>query len=191
MRSHEPAWDEARWKELPADGNRYEVIDGVLYMATAPSSFHQWIIQELYWELRRQIQESGWGLVFLAPIGLFMPGCDPVQPDLLVVREKDRHMFQDGRIRGIPALIIEVQSPSNPTYDNRTKREAYARAGVPEYWIVRPATRDVLLCTRPDEAMGDFVQSQIVEQSEVLVSPTLPVRIAVATLFAGAPDTSL
>ena len=31
----------------PEDGNRYEVIDGVLYMATTPSSFHQWIIRQI------------------------------------------------------------------------------------------------------------------------------------------------
>jgi hypothetical protein len=37
-------WTYADWEELPDDGNRYEIIDGVLYMTTAPSSFHQWIV---------------------------------------------------------------------------------------------------------------------------------------------------
>lgn len=41
MRSHLPEWNRERWEQLPNDGNRYEVIDGVLYLTTAPSPFHQ------------------------------------------------------------------------------------------------------------------------------------------------------
>jgi len=33
-------WTYADWEALP-DGNRYEFIDGVVDMTTAPSSFHQ------------------------------------------------------------------------------------------------------------------------------------------------------
>ena len=40
LRSDDAAWNRARWERLPNDGNRYEVIDGVLYMSTAPSTFH-------------------------------------------------------------------------------------------------------------------------------------------------------
>jgi hypothetical protein len=40
-RSLDASWNYARWLRLPDDGNRYEVIDGVLYMSTAPSFFHQ------------------------------------------------------------------------------------------------------------------------------------------------------
>jgi len=31
---------------------------------------------------------------------------------------------------------------------------------VPEYWIVRPADRDVLVCSQPDAALGDYAQVQ-------------------------------
>jgi Uma2 family endonuclease len=120
------------WETLPADGNRYEVIDGVLYMTTAPSSVHQWIVQQIFLMLFQQIDPKGLSTTLWAPIGLFMPGCDPVQPDLLVVRAEDRHIFRETRIRGIPALIADVVSPSHATYDTRIKRRAYAHAGVPE-----------------------------------------------------------
>jgi hypothetical protein len=40
-------WAYADRETLPDDGNRYEVIDGVLYMTTAPSTFHQWIVKRL------------------------------------------------------------------------------------------------------------------------------------------------
>lgn len=47
LRSHDATWDRTRWAELPDDGNRYEVIGGVLYMSTAPTFFHQWIIRQI------------------------------------------------------------------------------------------------------------------------------------------------
>ena len=191
MRSQDATWNRARWGALPADGNRYEVLDGVLYMSTAPSFFHQWVVRQALLALHEQVDRPGLGTTIMAPIGVFMPGCDPVQPDLLVVAAADRGIIRGGRIEGVPVLLVEVQSPSSVGYDDRVKRQAYARAGVAEYWIVRPATRDVLVCTRPDATLGDFAQSQLVASGEELVSPTLPVRLGIDALFAGAPDATL
>jgi len=191
LRSPEADWDRARWETLPADGNRYEVIDGVLYMTTAPSSFHQWIIRQIVRVLFQHIDDAGVGITTWSPIGLFMPGCDPVQPDILVIRTADLDMFQDSRIYGIPALLIEVLSPSNPNQDIKVKRGAYARAGVPEYWIVRPASRDVLVCSQPDTMLSDYAQVQHVAPDSELVSPTMPIHAPIAGFFAGAPDTTL
>lgn len=191
MRSHHAEWNRERWEQLPDDGKRYEVIDGVLYMTTAPSPFHQWIIRQLQRALFTQIDDTGVGITLASPIGLFMPGCDPVQPDILVIRTADVSIVKNGRISGIPALLIEVLSPSNFSVDLRTKRQAYARAGVPEYWIIRPAERDALVCSQPDAALGDYAQTDHALPDGDLVSPTLPFRAAVASFFAGAPDTTL
>lgn len=184
-------WNRALWEQLPDDGNRYEVINGVLYMTKAPSSFHQWIIRQIARILFAQIDDTGYGFTYLAPIGVFMPQCDPVQPDSVVVKQDNLGIFQAGDIIGVPALLVEVLSPSNPHSDMVVKRAAYARAGVPEYWIVRPAERDMLLCSQPDPPQGDYAQTRHIPPSGVLVSPTLPVRAAIAPFFAGSPDTTL
>ncbi len=91
----------------------------------------------------------------------------------------------------MPDLIAEVLSPTNPEQDTEVKRRNYARAGVPEYWIVRPATRDLLVCWQPDASLGDYAQVRLVAPDAELVSPTLPLRVTVADLFAGAPDSTL
>lgn len=189
-RSLDASWDYARWSRLPDDGNRYEVIDGVLYMTTAPSFFHQWIIRQIVFALAEQIDRAGVGLTTWSPIGLLMPGCDPVQPDVVVVRSEERGMIYDRRINGVPALIVEVLSPSNAEKDTEIKRAAYARAGLPEYWIVRPAERDVIVLSRPDPA-GLFLQATTVAPDGDLSSPTLPFVAAVAGFFAGSPDETL
>lgn len=188
LRSPDADWDRARWEELPADGKRYEVIAGVLYMSTAPSPFHQWIVRQGARLLFRQIDDRDIGITFLSPIGLFMPGCDPVQPDILVISAADRGIVRGRGIEGVPALLVEVLSPSNPAHDLIVKRAAYARAGVPEYWIFRPLERDVLVHHQPEPATGQYTQISRIAPEDELISPTLPFRAPVAAFFADAPD---
>ena len=65
-----------------------------------------------------------------------------------------------------------------------TKRAAYARAGVPEYWILRPTERDVLVHWEPEPATGLYLQVRHSAPEGELVSPTLPFRAPVAAFFA-------
>lgn len=191
LRSAHDNWNYARWETLSDDGNRYEVIDGVLYMTTAPSFFHQWISGRLMRLLGIPFEDQGLGYYITAPIGLLMPGCDPVQPDFMLIRRANASIIHDQRVRGVPDLIVEVLSPSNPEQDTDIKRGAYARAGLPEYWIVRPATRDVLVCWQPEQSHGNFAQSRLVASDVTLTGATLPIQVRVADLFEGAPDTTL
>lgn len=191
LRSLDSDWDYTRWEALPADGYRYEIIAGVLYMTTAPSFFHQWIIQRLIRLVGIPAEDQGTALFALAPVGLLMPGCDPVPPDFLLVRRERAAMIRERRIRGVPDLMVEVLSPANHEQDTVIKRGAYARAGVPEYWIIGPANRDVLICWQPDSAFGAYVQTQLYGTEDHVSSPTLPITLSVAALFLGSPDETL
>jgi Uma2 family endonuclease len=191
LRSLRADWNRERWEQLPDDGHRYEVIDGVLYMTTAPSAFHQWIVRQIVRAFFAQIDDQHFGVTFWAPIGVFMPGCDPVQPDILVVRTANLGIIHDRRIHGVPDLIVEVVSPSNAEQDLEIKYRAYARAAVPEYWIVRPAERDVILCSEPDPVAGLFKNVDTIPPDGTLISPTLPIQANIADFFANAPDTML
>jgi Uma2 family endonuclease len=184
LRSPNASWCYEKWEQLPNDGNRYEVIDGVLYMSTSPSFLHQRSVQRLDRRIGAVLEEEGVAIASTAPIGLIMPGADPVQPDFLLIRsERAGIIADDGRIRGVPDLIAEVLSPSHPELDTVIKRAAYARAGVPEYWILRPATRDILVCSHPDAALSDYTEVRLFAADAELESPTLPLRVPVADLF--------
>jgi Uma2 family endonuclease len=191
LRSLDRSWDYARWEQLPYDGNRYEVLDGALYLSTVPSNFHQWIVSELVRFVVIPANKSGLGYALAGPIGVLMPGCQPAQPDLVLVRRENAGIIREGRIRGVPDLIAEILSPPSPEVDTEIKYGLYARAGVPEYWIVRPATRDILVCWEPDQASGRYTREQLFATDAQLTSPTLPLGCPVANLFAGAPDTTL
>jgi Uma2 family endonuclease len=193
-------WTYADWEGLPGDGNRYEIIAGVLYMTTAPSSFHQWIIKQLVRYLAIPAEDQGLAFGFPARVGVIMPGCDPVQPDFVVVLTSRRSIFREGRIMGVPDLIVEILSPPpqaevkasfiNKAYDQEVKLDAYARAGVPEYAIVDPSTRTLSHYRR--EAAGRFAPPRVYGETEVASFACLPtISVPVGGLFAGAPDTTV
>ena len=187
LQSADATWNRERWELLGDDGNRYEVIDGVLYMSSAPRPVHQLVSRLAERALYEQIDNRGIGITLHAPIGLFMPGCDPVQPDLLVIRTEDLGIIRQEGIEGIPALLVEILSPSNRNYDLLTKRIAYARAGVPEYWIFRPQERDVLVHSDPEPATGLYLRVRHIPATGELASPTLPFRAPVAAFFPELP----
>ena len=188
LHSLDASWCYDKWEQLPNDGNRYEVIDGALYMSTAPSFWHQGAILLLVQHVGLPLKERGIAIMSAAPIGLIMPGADPVQPDFMLIRTERRNIIAaDGRIRGVPDLIAEVLSPSNPELDTVIKRAAYARAGVPEYWIMRTTSREILVCSHPDQALADYTEVRSFAADSELVSPTLPIRVPVATLFEDQP----
>lgn len=184
LQSPNASWCYDKWELLPDDGNRYEVIDGVLYRSTAPGYSHQRSVMRLDREIGVPLEVQGIAVAIAAPIGVLMEGTDPVQPDFLLIRtERASIISEDGRIRGVPDLIAEVLSPSHPELDTVIKRAAYARAGLPEYWILRPASRDVLVCSKPDGGLEDFTQVRLVGTDGILESPTLSIKVVVAALF--------
>ncbi len=183
-------WTYTEWEALPDDGNRYEIMNGTLFMTTAPSNFHQWIVMSLVQYIGLPAKEQELAFTFVAPIGVIMPGCDPVQPDFVVILKANAAIIRDGRIRGVPDLIIEVLSPGNRAYDERVKLAAYAAAGVPEYAIVDPQYRNVsrYRLRAPGRYDGPFVAD---EPQHVTFDCLPTIAVPVADLFAGAPDTTL
>lgn len=183
-------WTYADWEELTDHTNRYEIIDGVLYMTTAPSSFHQWIVASLWQFLGTPARAQGLAYVFDAPIGVIMPGCDPVQPDYVVVLAAHASIFRDRRIWGVPDLLVEILSPGNTAYDQEVKLRAYGRAGVPEYVTIDPAARTVSHYRL--DAPGHYASPRVLAETDVASFDCLPtISFRVGDLFAGAPDTAL
>src|SRR5207247_363754 len=102
---------------LPNDDNHYEIIAGVLYMGTAPSYFHQWIVRRLDRFVGVPAEQQGAAFAAIAPVGVLMPGCDPVQPDFVIVLASRASIIRERRIMGVPDLIVEVISPGSIAYD--------------------------------------------------------------------------
>lgn len=183
-------WTVADWETLPDDGNRYEIIYGVLYMTTAPSPSHQWAAQMLYELLGIPFRKQGLGYAYLAPIGLVMAGVSPVQPDLVLIRKENAAIIGEKRLQGVPDLIVEVLSPGSTDYDEDTKLNAYAKAGVPEYAVIDPKARALRLYRL--ESAGHYGEPTPFSAEDRAAFACAPgIEVPVGALFEGAPDTTL
>jgi Uma2 family endonuclease len=63
---------------------------------------------------------------------------DVVCPDLVVVQANQQKIVTKRYVKGSPAIVIEILSPSTRRRDRGVKRALYERAGAREYWIVDP-----------------------------------------------------
>ena len=130
--------------QLPDDGNRYEVIDGVLYMAPAPHPRHQRILFNLAaLFVPFAIGENALGEAFFAPIDVIFASEDIFQPDLIFISRDRLHIITDRGLEAAPDLAVEVLSPSTRSRDLNLKRRRYAHFGVPEYWPIDPDSRTI------------------------------------------------
>lgn len=137
-------WTYEDYLKLPDDGKRYEIIDGVLYVAPSPRTAHQVLVGSLHIALA-QLQATGQGLALVAPLDVRMPGTDPVQPDLMFIGTEQSAIIKPKCIQGVPKLLIELLSPSTARLDRVVKLNKYATCGVPHYWIGDPSQRTLEL----------------------------------------------
>jgi Uma2 family endonuclease len=182
-------WTPEDFEHLPEDDNRYELIAGVLYMSTAPSWFHQTIILNLYDQLGAPVRHTGLGYVAVAPIGVYLPDGTRLQPDFLVVLAQNKEIIRDRKAHGAPDIVIEVLSPGSDDYDQRIKKNAYERGGVPEYAVIDPGARALYHYRLEGSVYGAPIIYGEGQTMTFAALPTLP--LAVSDLFAGSPDTTL
>lgn len=164
-------WTYDAYAALPDDGKRYEVVDGVLYMSPSPNEWHQTTVGRLFRYLAALIEDAGLGRVYIAPFDVELAPDSVVQPDVFVILNAHRERIAFSRVIGAPDLVAEVVSPGTASYDRREKQDAYARAGVPEYWVVDPASRTIQVCVLEGvvyRSLGVF------EGKGILLSQVLP-----------------
>ncbi|EHQ88502.1 Uma2 family endonuclease [Desulfosporosinus youngiae] len=126
-----------------SENERWEIIDGVSYMQSAPKWEHQSISGELYRQLSNLLIDKP-GKAFAAPFDLCLAEDNEkdddiiniIQPGLVIVCD-EKKLRKTGYF-GVPALIIEISSPSTARQDRVVKFNRYEKACVKEYWIVEP-----------------------------------------------------
>ena len=125
------------------ENERWEIINGVPYLQSAPKWQHQSISSELHRQISNYLIDKPCR-VFAAPFDLCLAEHNEkdddisniIQPDIVVVCD-DTKLRKTGYF-GVPILIIEISSPSTAKQDRVMKFNRYEMAGVKEYWIVEP-----------------------------------------------------
>jgi Uma2 family endonuclease len=153
-------WTAAMARALPDDGNRYEVLDGVLVVSPAPSWMHQRVVAAFLRRLDPYTRAHRLGDTLFSPADIEFSDQRLVQPDLFVVplvEGRAPRAWTD--VREL-ILALEVLSPSTSRVDRGEKRRIYLDERVPEYWIVHPESRLVERC-RPDHP-AEFTDTALI-----------------------------
>ncbi len=173
-------WTYSHYAALPDDGQHYEIVHGVLFMTPAPNPAHQQVAGEIFSYLRNHVKQFNLGRVFMASIDVEITSGDVFQPDVLLLLEAHLDRVKTSRIIGTPDLVVEVASPGTATHDRREKYDAYANAGVPEYWIADPIAHTVEVFLLES---GKYYSQGVFRGKAILPSKVLPAFDVCVELF--------
>lgn len=187
----EPAWDIARlfpaqghWTPedyLALDSNHLiEFVDGSVEVLEMPTPLHQAVSLMLLRFLDSFVRQGGLGRVFYAPVPLLLWPGRIREPDLLFIAQRHLDWIKDKHCAGAD-LVMEILS-GDRQHDTVTKRQEYARAGIPEYWIVDPQEQRITVLRLEEDAYQEHGSWGAGEQA---LSAGLPgFRVSVDEVFA-------
>ena len=177
-------WTSADLELLPDNSNRYEIINGELYVTRAPHNKHQDTCGNFHYELKSWSKVSGLGYSVIGA-GLIFGDNDDVIPDVIwMSKEKYAALIDDtGHFHGAPDLVIEVLSAGtdNEKRDREVKLKLYSNQGVLEYWIADWRAKQIQVYRREN---GVLRLAMTLFAGDTLTSPLLPeFACAIAQIF--------
>ena len=163
------------------DENRYELIDGELYMAPAPTWEHQESIANLVSTLRDFVRANRLGRVVPSPVDVYLSNEDVFQPDIVFVSIERLNLIHSSGVHGAPDLVVEMLSPGTERRDLILKRERYEMFGVGEYWLADVVAKTITVLRLRNGKLahiGVFTEGMTVE------TPLIPgLRVDVNAVF--------
>jgi len=161
MPAQHTEWTVDMVRALPDDGNRYEVIDGELFVTPAPTVAHQRAVLELALLVAPYVRAHRIGEALIAPADVIVYGPRKfVQPDLFVVPLVNGAPMRAWTEVGRLLLAVEMLSPSTRHTDRGRKRSLYREKAVPEYWIVDIDERTIERW-RPDDSPVELLTESL------------------------------
>ncbi len=150
-------WSVEEYLSLPTN-HLVEFSDGYLEVLPMPTQRHQFLVTFLYRVLLAFVEPRALGTVLVAALPVRLWGTKYREPDVVFMRAEhaDRRHEQYWER---PDLVMEVVSPDYREHDLETKRNEYAQAGIPEYWIVDPEEERITVLRLTGEAYtvhGEF-----------------------------------
>ena len=139
------------------DDERWELLNGELVETPSRNTAHQRVTGNLFFHMLTFVKATGLGRVFVAPFDVILSPHNVVQPDILFIADNQRSILTAANVKGSPALVIEVSSPSTYARDRAVKRNIYAEHGVREYWLADPDTNTVSVMVLEAVSPGKWV----------------------------------
>jgi len=167
----------------PEDGNRYEVIEGELFVSRAPGVPHQRVLKNTIFNFETYLIETPIGEIIPTP-GLIFGKYSGVIPDIVFyTHERAKEIISGERLVAAPELVIEILSRGsmNVTRERIVKRQLYAKYGVEEYWIIDAENRAIEVYRLQN---GILELAVIFRYEDEITTPLLPgLNCSVASIF--------
>lgn len=171
-------WTREEYEQLAEAGflrpdERVELIDGIIYEMSPQNSLHATALLYSLRELQAVFSE---GYHLRPQLPLALDSQSQPEPDLAVVPGRP----QDYRSAhpATATLVLEI-SDSSLKLDREVKRDLYAEAGVPEYWVLSVGTRQLEVFREPED--GTYRSRVALGPDETvtpLAAPGASIRIA-------------
>lgn len=152
------AWTLAELDRLPDDGNKYELVDGELFVTPAPSPAHEQLAAVLHGIIAPFVRANRLGRVY-TPRSVVRTDGSEVEPDLML-RPATPTLPATWEQMPTPLLVVEILSRTTRRHDQEQKRGFYLRIGVAENWMVDRSSRSIRVVRRDSE---DLVAESVLE----------------------------
>lgn len=163
---------------------RYEFIDGEIYLLASPLFKHQVAVNEIFghfyiWFKGKKCRPltSPFDVKLFNKAKRFEDDPNVVQPDILVMCDEEK-VTDKGKYEGIPTLVVEVLSKSTRSKDMLKKLNLYMNSGIEEYWIVDTKKKEVYLHSFKERDMNNykvFVKDMTIE-SDIFEELKIPLK---------------
>jgi Uma2 family endonuclease len=174
-------WTDEELLALPKDGNKYEVMKGILTMS--PAGFaHEYVGARLMVAVSNFLNDHKLGVVLGSSLGCWMENRDFLSPDVSFIakeRLKGQKHPTEGFFDGAPDLAVEVLSPSERDRVRYDKLVDYFANGSRLVWVINPREKIVLIYHSP-QAYDVLREGDVISGETVIPGFVLPV----AELFA-------
>src|SRR5262245_4745212 len=121
---------------LVRDGQKADLIDGVIYMASPENTDANEIVVWLTTLLHDYAELNDLGQVYVSRVALRFDKTNAPEPDIVFVLAKHKQRVKRGSVEGPADIAVEIVSPDSVDRDYVQKRAQYERFGVTEYWIL-------------------------------------------------------
>ncbi len=170
---------------MPEDDNRYELIEGELFVSRAPHLDHQRTVTNFIAVFSEYLKKHPIGEIVTTPGVIFSPK-DAVIPDVVFATHEtikksvngEGEKFE-GKFNAAPELLIEILSygKKDVERDRVVKRELYGKYKVKEYWVVDGLFNTIEVYRLRAEGLERIKRYEIHESIETEILPDFSLNL--------------
>lgn len=159
---------------------RYEYIDGEIYLLASPKTTHQRALTELLVIFYNWFQGKKC-TPMVAPYDITLKhnpeNINVVQPDVMVICDLEENLDENDYYMGVPSLVVEILSEGTRSKDLIKKLDLYMSCGIREYWIINPLNREVTVYLFEDQDISNSITYHKSETVQSFIFPGLSAEL--------------